>query len=242
MSMLRSEATNPAQYDVMDTDWHIEGAYDSPVRTWIREYLQPVLAYVEPKRVLDIGCGTGWLARTVLEQGAETYVGVDPAAANIDFARQSHPGGRFVHSTAEAFTTDETFDLVSCIMATEHIDNLDQEFARWRQFLNDDGHLLIIAASMGWFTRQRFDYTLTVEGSDDEKVVRASRPDLPSTTDVVRSLARFNHLASKHGFLTKRHMPMKPTRTLTKARPKYAQYRQVPLFQLLLYKKMSDNH
>jgi SAM-dependent methyltransferase len=41
-------------------------------------------------RVLDIGCGTGWIAVWLAEQGYRV-VGIDYAAAAIDLARSAHP-------------------------------------------------------------------------------------------------------------------------------------------------------
>lgn len=46
-----------------------------------------------PRRVIDIGCGEGWLARTLSEQGCEV-VGIDASSALIDSAR-AHGGGVF---------------------------------------------------------------------------------------------------------------------------------------------------
>jgi len=46
------------------------------------------------ERVLDVGCGTGLLARVLLAQGY-AVVGVDASPAMIDFARSYAPGGEF---------------------------------------------------------------------------------------------------------------------------------------------------
>ena len=46
------------------------------------------------QRVLDVGCGTGLLARVLLEEGY-AVVGVDASPAMIDFARSYATGGEF---------------------------------------------------------------------------------------------------------------------------------------------------
>lgn len=62
--------------------------------------------------VLDLGCGTGLLAAS-LGQGRRV-VGVDPAGAMLDVARQ-RPGGAdvtWVEADARTFRSDQRFDLI----------------------------------------------------------------------------------------------------------------------------------
>lgn len=64
------------------------------------------------RSVLDLGCGTGQLA-ACLAEGREV-VGVDPAAAMLDVARQ-RPGGdkaTWVQAAAQSVRLGRTFDLV----------------------------------------------------------------------------------------------------------------------------------
>ncbi|MEX6501007.1 class I SAM-dependent methyltransferase [Pseudomonas zhanjiangensis] len=51
--------------------------------------LQAVLA-LDPQRVLDVGCGEGWLCRGLAERGIEA-VGVDASAPLIEAARAAGP-------------------------------------------------------------------------------------------------------------------------------------------------------
>ena len=48
------------------------------------------------RSVLDLGCGTGLFAATVAQEEERLVVGVDPAKAVLDIARQ-RPGGARVH-------------------------------------------------------------------------------------------------------------------------------------------------
>lgn len=55
--------------------------------------LQAVLT-LAPKRVLDVGCGEGWLCRGLAERGIEA-VGVDASAPLIEAARAAGPRARY---------------------------------------------------------------------------------------------------------------------------------------------------
>jgi len=72
-----------------------------------------------PRRVLDIGCGEGWLCRALAERGCEC-VGVDASAPLIEAARQSG-GGRFeVMDYADLIMEGESlgrFDVLVCNFA-----------------------------------------------------------------------------------------------------------------------------
>ena len=64
--------------------------------------------------ILDLGCGTGLLAAALAQKGGIRVVGVDPAAAMLDVARQ-RPGGDRVHwveGDGQTVRLEETFDLV----------------------------------------------------------------------------------------------------------------------------------
>jgi SAM-dependent methyltransferase len=70
-----------------------------------------------PKTVLDMGCGTGRLARDFAARG-HRVIGADPAAAMLDIARSrpgSGPGGgnvTWIETDAAGLAVDTRFDLV----------------------------------------------------------------------------------------------------------------------------------
>jgi len=58
---------------------------------------------LQPQRVLDLGCGEGWLCRALLESGIEA-VGIDGVPELIDHANKK--GGRFYHLPYSNCTPD----------------------------------------------------------------------------------------------------------------------------------------
>jgi 2-polyprenyl-3-methyl-5-hydroxy-6-metoxy-1,4-benzoquinol methylase len=235
MSDLRTQATDPHQYDEMD--WVAEGDGHAPSRIFIREYIDAILDQLQPRSVLDIGCGTAWLSEVVASMGATHYVGMDPCRNSITFAREHYPDAEVHCARFEDFHTPETFDLAVCILATEHLDNLGSAFRQCRTLLPKGGALLIVTGDFEATLRPRFDYKLVIEReSDDEAVAKIIRPSDPvSTTDIVRTTKRFKQMAANAGFTLQREMPMPATASYIAVRPKYEFYRDKAVFQLLLF-------
>ncbi|MEJ7841159.1 MAG: class I SAM-dependent methyltransferase [Rubrobacter sp.] len=73
------------------------------------------------KRLLDIGCGAGVLARSLSDRGA--YVsGVDPNAEVLALAREAVPTGTFHQAGAEALPfADGSFDGVIFLNSLHHV-------------------------------------------------------------------------------------------------------------------------
>jgi 2-polyprenyl-3-methyl-5-hydroxy-6-metoxy-1,4-benzoquinol methylase len=235
MSDLRAQATDPHQYDEMD--WLAEGDGQAPSRIFIREYIDAILDQLQPRSVLDIGCGGAWLSEVAASMGATRYVGMDPCRNSIAFAQEHYPDAEVHCARFEDFRTTETFDLAVCILATEHLDDLGKAFHRCRTLLRKDGTLLIVTGDFEATLRPRFDYQLVIEREGaDEAVAKIIRPSDPvSTTDIVRTTKRFKQVAADAGFVLQQEMPMPATASYIAVRPKYEFYRDKAVFQLLLF-------
>lgn len=75
------------------------------------------------RSVLEIGCGAGQLARLLLDQGVEQYVGLDMSPAAVELAQRHSPEARF--EVADARTSDiytrVAYDAVVCTEVLEHV-------------------------------------------------------------------------------------------------------------------------
>jgi 2-polyprenyl-3-methyl-5-hydroxy-6-metoxy-1,4-benzoquinol methylase len=77
------------------------------------------------RRVLDVGCGNGFTAGLLLENGCDV-VGIDNSRDGIEIARDTYPQGRFEILSAEtdnllSVLNCEPFDLVVSTEVIEHV-------------------------------------------------------------------------------------------------------------------------
>jgi predicted TPR repeat methyltransferase len=102
------------------------------------------LAGDQPKRVLDLGCGTGLLCNAYAERG-HLVTGVDPSASMLEVAKNKPFGERieWVQSSAQSFECDKNSDLVVMVGHTFQVllDDSDvaSTYAGIRRHLDVDG-------------------------------------------------------------------------------------------------------
>ncbi len=93
-------------------------------------YTLPVLLKVCPNlgpqsRVLDIGCGNGYVTSSIAKKKGCTVVGIDLSTYGIRIARESCPTGRFevlaANSTLLENLHEEPFDVVYSFEVIEHL-------------------------------------------------------------------------------------------------------------------------
>jgi ubiquinone/menaquinone biosynthesis C-methylase UbiE len=110
-----------------------------------------------PRRVLDVGCGSGYLLRTLASRcaGAEAFTGVDPSTAMIAVAsaKADDPRLSFETGTAERLRFDDgSFDL---IVSTTSFDHWADQLAGLQQcarVLERGGRLVLVDLFSAWLT------------------------------------------------------------------------------------------
>ncbi|MET3411384.1 methyltransferase domain-containing protein [Methylobacterium sp. 1030] len=135
--------------------------------TLIRESLAPLAG----KRVVDIGCGAGTLARRLVDAGARV-TGIDPGAAALARARAAVPEARFEAATGEALPfPDASFDGAVMLNSLHHVPDPAAALAEAARVLAPGGLLVVVEPlAEGSF----FDALRPIE---DETAIRAAAQD-----------------------------------------------------------------
>ncbi|MFM8305384.1 MAG: class I SAM-dependent methyltransferase [Actinomycetota bacterium] len=133
------------------------------------EYEEQILPLVAAhlsghRRVLDVGCGEGQVARRLAAAGA-VVVGVDPTWAQITEAGRRGGGPVYARSGAESLPfTDGVFDAVVICLALEHVHAFEAALAEAARVLRTGGtflllvgHPLLQAPGSGWIDDRDWD-------------------------------------------------------------------------------------
>ncbi|MBV9583123.1 MAG: class I SAM-dependent methyltransferase [Chloroflexi bacterium] len=107
----------------------------------------------DPQRVLDIGCGTGYLLRILASRcaTADQLDGVDPAASMIAIAASSSTYRR-LHFAEQLPYRDATFDLVVSTTSFDHWSNQEAGPRECARVFQPDGQLVLIDLFSLWLT------------------------------------------------------------------------------------------
>lgn len=100
------------------------------------------------KKILDVGCGNGWVLSHYAAHGAQT-TGVDITEAGVDLCRKRFAAqnlkGNFVIGNAEELPfPDNSFDAVSCMGVVHHTSNPKRAVAEIHRVLKPGGKLFFM--------------------------------------------------------------------------------------------------
>jgi 2-polyprenyl-3-methyl-5-hydroxy-6-metoxy-1,4-benzoquinol methylase len=129
--------------------------------TCAHEYIMPTvarhikeLAKDKPIKILDIGCGNGYVASKLAELG-HSMIAVDISTDGIEIARSAYPSVKFrVCSVYDPALKEVVGELVDCVIALEVVEHLfypKKLFEQSYQILKDGGYLIVSTPYHGYW-------------------------------------------------------------------------------------------
>jgi SAM-dependent methyltransferase len=146
--------------------WWIEGFTEGADPEYVEQILPLAAAELQGmRRVLDVGCGDGQVARLAVSLGSEFVVGVDPTWNQVVVASERDGGVNVARASAHRLPfADASFDAVVACLVFEHIEDVDDAIeevsrvlvrgGRFCFFLN---HPLLQTPGSGWIDDQILD-------------------------------------------------------------------------------------
>lgn len=122
---------------------------------FLNPVLLPLLGSVKAKKVLDAGCGEGYLSRILARKGAEV-VAVDYSRSMLEIARKRTPEElpiKYIYGNCEDlhFLESETFDKIVCNMVLQDLADYEKALGEMYRLLVNGG-LLIFSIMHPCFT------------------------------------------------------------------------------------------
>jgi ubiquinone/menaquinone biosynthesis C-methylase UbiE len=114
-----------------------------------------VTTMATPERVLDVGCGTGYLLRVLAHRypDAERLAGVDPAPQMAEMARTCADDGRLSFSPGtveDLHYPADTFDLIVSPTSFDHWSDQQAGLLECARVLRPGGHLVLVDHFSNW--------------------------------------------------------------------------------------------
>jgi malonyl-CoA O-methyltransferase len=146
------EADSTIKARIIETFDRFAGSYDanSDLQASVAEALLDGTRALDPRAILDIGCGTGHVALRAARLWPRAQItALDAAPGMLGVVHDKSPNLRILQSDAADIRLDEKFDLIFSSMMLHWLDAPAQAAGRWRALLAPRGRLRVAAPVQG---------------------------------------------------------------------------------------------
>ncbi|MEM6396862.1 MAG: class I SAM-dependent methyltransferase [Bacteroidota bacterium] len=122
-----------------------------PSREWTNPAILHAARSLQPQSILDVGCGEGWLLRTLAAPDGnynppEKRVGIDGVPALIEAASKRDPAGQYLTIPYDQLSADAdlgSFELIICNYSLFGKESVVELLQKLTHFISPKGYLLI---------------------------------------------------------------------------------------------------
>ncbi len=229
-------AVDATQYDRQDISWQAEGGEARTIQYWW--YLQRYTHVWDKKRVLEVGCGDGWLINNMLTTGAQSVLGIEPSANNRHLARARYPKLLVQPHTFESFVSDpDSFDVITAVLSLNHIGDLDGFFRKARTILSEGGQIITVVPDFDYWGKPRRRYEIEVQPIDDLHYAAAVKRPSGIIADIVRHSSVYRDTAAKAKVPCVEELEMPPAEAYLKLAPQYSDAAGRAITRLMRFQK-----
>lgn len=159
MNELRNDSVNNSIYEFYGDRWYT--AYDDPVailraqsRLTNPMVIERIRAHTGGKKVLDVGCGGGFLSNALALEGLQV-TGVDLSPDSLKVARHYDTTTTVNYMMADAYQLpfdDASFDVVTVMDFLEHVERPAQVIEEVSRILRPDGIFIFHTFDRNFFS------------------------------------------------------------------------------------------
>jgi SAM-dependent methyltransferase len=107
--------------------------------------------FLDPKSILDVGCGYGSLTKNIRALDYKYYLGIDISAEAVSQAQASYSDDRTDFAVADAtqFVPHQKFDVIIFNQCAYYFDNPQDVVQRYAEFLTPSGRIIVSMTDCG---------------------------------------------------------------------------------------------
>jgi ubiquinone biosynthesis O-methyltransferase len=145
---------------------HYNKKTDYGISSTRKKKILELVGKVKNKKILDIGCGSGFLAKEIREMGAQKVVGIDISNEAIKEAAKVLDEAMVLDLQTEKLECqDNYFDIIIIAEILEHVLYPENILKEAKRLLKDGGHIVISTPNFLIFSNRvrmffgKFEYT-----------------------------------------------------------------------------------